>query len=131
MNDSSLISTLKNRLLERMRSSKHILLIATEFASINRGLLNWEIEKAVELYGLPIIVIYPEYDYINQPSLLSNRWPEKLIEYIEQDKVKTIHIPFKQSIIDQAINDFSIHNPPQYNVTIYSDKVYKEHGLID
>ncbi len=76
--DSGKIETLKSRLLEKLRNSKHLLLIATEFASINRGLLNWEIEKAVEKYELPIIVSYPGFDNITSITSLSNRLPSKL-----------------------------------------------------
>jgi hypothetical protein len=129
VSDNSLIETLKARLLTRLKESKHVLLIATENASINRGLLNWEIEKAVETYGLPIIVAYPEFDWIQAPQELTNRLPDKLVGLINQNKVKTIHVPFKQKMIDQAINDFSVHNPPPYALTTYSDEVYKKHGI--
>jgi len=122
--DTSLITTLKARLLERLKNSKHLVLIATEFASVNRGLLNWEIEKAVEVYGLPIIVVYPGFEKINAPNALRNRLPSKLIEYIDNDKVKTIHIPFKQKVIENTIKTFSVHNPPKYTNTIFTDDYY-------
>lgn len=125
--DSSQITTLKNRLLERLRNSKHLLLIATELASINRGLLNWEIEKAVETYGLPIIVVYPGYEFISDS--INSRLPEKLVEYIREDKVKSIHIPFKQALIDMATDETTISNLPPYTVTVYTDEVYKKLGL--
>jgi hypothetical protein len=124
--DSSKIATLKSRLLERMRNSKHLLIIATEFASINRGLLNWEIEKAVEEYKIPIIVVYPGFDKITSTNSLRNRLPSKLLEYIDNEKVKTIHIPFKQSIIEKTIEDFSVHTPPKYTVTTYTEDFYKK-----
>ena len=124
--DSSLITTLKNRLLERLKNSKHLVLIATEFASINRGLLNWEIEKAVETYEIPIIVVYPGFETILNTSTLRNRLPSKLIEYIDNDKVKTIHIPFKQKVIEPTIKEFSIHNLPKYTVTTYTQEYYNK-----
>jgi hypothetical protein len=121
--DSSQLTTLKNRLLERFRKSKHLLLIATEFASVNRGLLNWEIEKAVEVYGIPIIVVYPGFEKINKSNVLklTNRLPSKLQEYLDNDKVKTIHIPFKQDIISYTIKEFSVHNSPPHTITIFED----------
>jgi hypothetical protein len=127
--DSSHINTLKARLLSRLKDSKHLFLIATENASINRGLLNWEIEKAVETYELPIIVVYPGYEKIKKPFALKDRWPSKLEEYINKDLVKTIHIPFKHLIIDAAIDDFSVHTPPEYTVSTYTDEVYKKYGI--
>lgn len=121
--DSSLITTLKNRLLERLKNSKHLVLIATEFASVNRGLLNWEIEKAVETYQIPIIVVYPGFEKITN-SISRNRLPSKLIEYIDNEKVRTIHIPFKQKVIEQTIKDFSVHKLPDYTVTTYTEEYY-------
>ena len=43
--DSSTIKTLQNRLLERMRSSKNMLIIISKDTSWDRGMLNFEIEK--------------------------------------------------------------------------------------
>ena len=127
--DSSAETTLKNRLLERLKNSKVLFLIATDKASINRGLLNWEIEKAVTTYKLPIIVCYPGFDWVQAPYELKDRWPDKLKELIENNEVKTIHIPFKKAIIEEAIGQFSVHNPPEYTVTYYLDSVYKKHGI--
>jgi hypothetical protein len=125
--DSSSIETLKRRLLERLKESKHLLLIATEFASINRGLLSWEIEKAVETYELPIIVAYPGYETIG--NMILSRIPDKLSQYIREEKVKSVHIPFKQVVIESAIKDFTVNNPPKYAITVYTDDFYKKLGL--
>lgn len=127
--DSSHIDTLKARLLLRLKDSKHLFLITTENASINRGLLNWEIEKAVETYEIPIIVAYPGYEKISHPFLLKDRWPDKLKYYIEKNLVKTIHIPFRQAIINNAIDNYSVHSPPLHTVTKYSDEFYAKHGI--
>ena len=129
VSDQSKIKTLKDRLLERFRSSKVLFLIATENATINRGLLNWEIEKAVESYDLPIIVCYPRYNKIKMPSYHKNKWPLKLKELIENEEVKTIHIPFKKDLILEAINSFSVHNPPSYSNGIFKDSVYEKYGI--
>ena len=51
--DSSKIVTLKNRLQERMRNSKSMLLVITNHSNANRGILGWEIEKCVKTYNLP------------------------------------------------------------------------------
>jgi hypothetical protein len=127
--DSSQLLTLKARLLERLKNSKVLLLITTEFSSINRGLLNWEIEKAVDTHNLPIIVCYPGYNWVQAPAELSDRWPEKLRNYVATDSVKTIHIPFRQSMVEEAINQFSVHNPPSHTLTYYLDSVYQKHGI--
>lgn len=129
VNDSSQIETLKKRLMERMKESKHLLLICTDKSSINRGLLNWEIEKAVETYKIPIIIALPGYSWVQNPSSHSSKWPSYLKYYIDKNLVKTISIPFKQAIIDEAINDFSVQSPPKYTLTFYNDSVFKRHGL--
>ncbi len=128
--DSSQIDTLKSRLLARLKDSKHMLLIASENSSINRGLLNWEIEKAVEEYEIPIIVVYTGFEKITKPKLLSDRWPSNLKYYIDKNLIKTIHIPFKQVIIEAAIDKYSVHSPPSYTVTIFTDEFYKKHGIV-
>ncbi|MNW46834.1 hypothetical protein D3C74_241470 [compost metagenome] len=71
--DSSLIETLKSRLLERMKNSKNMLLVITKDTNWNRGMLNFEIEKAVDYYKLPLIVSYTGYDYILNPSALKDK----------------------------------------------------------
>jgi hypothetical protein len=129
VDDTSTITTLKNRLLLRFKSSKVLFLIVTENASINRGLLNWEIEKAVKTYDLPIIVCYPKYGKIKRPSAHKNKWPLKLKEYIDNEEVKTLHIPFKKDLILEAIKTASVHNPPLYSNGIFMDSVYKKYGI--
>lgn len=115
--DSSEVTTLQNRLLERFRNSKHLLLIITENSSINRGLLGWEIEKAVEIYKLPIIVAYTGKETVSTPiySLL----PDELKKYMDAEMVKTIHIPFKREYIKDAVEKFSIHKMPTGLITTY------------
>ena len=112
-----------------MRNSKSMLLIVTENSAANRGMLNWEIEQAVETYGLPIIVAYTGWNKIPNPYNLQTWWPRKLQEYIQKNIVKTIHIEFKLDLIKQAIDDFSIANQPQYTVTTYTSIVYQKYGL--
>ena len=55
--DTSSLATLKSRLKERMANSKNMLVIVSSQTNKKRGLLNWEIEQAVEVYGLPVIAI--------------------------------------------------------------------------
>ena len=128
--DTSKKETLKNRLLERLRNSKQFLLIITKNSSWNRGILNWEIEKAVDNYGIPIIVAYTMCEIVKNTSPYKKYWPSKLKEKIDAGEVKTIHIPFKQAIIIEALEQFDIKNKPKYTITVYNDSVYKKHGII-
>ena len=65
--DTSLKKTLEARLMERMRNSKNMLIILSEDTNYDRGMLNFEIEKAVDVYELPLIVAYTGCDYLLEP----------------------------------------------------------------
>ncbi|MDR0889426.1 MAG: TIR domain-containing protein [Oscillospiraceae bacterium] len=108
--DSSQTATLKRRLLERLCDSKNMLLIVTSKTSWDRGLLNFEIEKAVETYSLPIIVTYPECSSVTNPSTLRSKWPEALEREIDSNKARCIHIPFTKDSIFECIRRFSVHS---------------------
>lgn len=129
--DSSSIETLKNRLRERMRNSKNFLVIISEDTNYDRGLLNFEIELAVEVYKLPIIVAYVGYNWIQNPSLLSSMWCKNLAKYINTGEAKCIHVPFKKEPIFDAISQFSVVNNkyPATSLNYYSDDAYKSWGI--
>jgi len=108
--DTSSVSTLKARLLERMKNSKNMLLIISEDTNWDRGMLNFEIEKAVDYYKVPIIVAYTGYDYILNPAALYEKWPRALYERINNQTARCIHIPFRQKCISSALSQFSVNN---------------------
>ncbi|MBX9179681.1 MAG: TIR domain-containing protein [Paraclostridium sordellii] len=108
--DTSLEKTLKDRLLERMRKSKQMLLIISEDTNWDRGMLNFEIEKAVEFYKIPIIVAYAKHERILNPKQLEELWPKALHERINNNTAKCIHIPFKRVVIEDALLQFDVHN---------------------
>lgn len=128
--DSSCINTLKSRLLERMSFSKNMLIIISKDTNYDRGLLNWEIEKAIDYYKIPLIVVYVGYSYILKPYLLENKWPKALKERINNGNAKCIHIPFKMDPIKDALNKVSIHNNfLTASLTYYTEESYKNWGL--
>lgn len=133
--DNSSIETLKSRLLERMKNSKNMLLIISKDTNWNRGMLNFEIEKAVDYYKLPLIVSYTGYDYILNPSALKGKWPKSLSEKIESVTANCIHIPFKEKAISAAISQFSVHSTGENTLssplTIYTRETYKIWGFLD
>lgn len=132
--DSSTKRTLEGRLLERMKNSKNMLLIISEDTNWDRGMLNFEIEKAVDYYKIPIIVAYTGYDYILNPRGLEDKWPKALYERINNENAKCIHIPFKEKAISSAISQFSIHSTGDDILTsplsYYTREVYKRWGYI-
>lgn len=108
--DTSLRKTLETRLIERLKNSKNFLLILSDETNWDRGMLNFEIEKAVDKFQLPIIVAYTGHESILNPSQLSSKWPKNLASRINNRTAKCIHIPFKKAAIVSAISQFSIHN---------------------
>lgn len=126
-------ATLLNRLRTRLSASKNFLLIITDKTNYDRGILNWEIEKAVDYYKLPIIVAYPGYSRIGSPEELSYKWPRALAERIENGRAHCIHIPFNKGPILDAICQFSVVNakyPKGGALGRYSNDAYKSWGLM-
>ena len=130
--DSSTIKTLQDRLLERMRSSKNMLIIISEDTSWDRGMLNFEIEKAIDYYKLPLIIAYTGYECILAPEKLSELWPKALSERINDNVARCIHIPFKEKSIMAAISQFSVHSTGDdvltSPLTTYTEQTYINWG---
>ncbi len=76
---SSSKETLKNRLAERLRNySRNMVLIIGDTTKNDKDWVPFEIEYAVDTCYIPIIVTYIGYEYIQNPFLLSDRWPPAL-----------------------------------------------------
>lgn len=109
-------TTLKPRLRERIRSSKNIVLFLSSNTVSSRALRE-EIDYGINDQGLPVIVIYPEYD--SKDNLLingllkqsvKNLWDKLPIFRDSMSKVPTLHVPIKKEIIETALknNDFML-----------------------
>lgn len=108
--DTSSKNTLKRVLLERLKNSKNMVLVLTDKTRHDREMLNYEIEKAIEM-GLPIIVCYPKVQQpIFNPEYYSAYWPIALAEGIRREVVQCIHMPFKKNPVLDAIPRFHIHS---------------------
>ncbi|MBY7888189.1 TIR domain-containing protein [Vibrio fluvialis] len=103
--------TLKPRLQERLRSSKNIVLFLSSNTVSSRALRE-EIDYGINNQGLPVIVVYPDYD--SKASLLlngslkqsvKNLWGNLPIFRDSMSKVPTLHIPNKKDIIEAALKD--------------------------
>ena len=104
-------STLKPRLRERLRSSKNIVLFLSSITVSSRALRE-EIDYGINDQGLPVIVIYPEYD--SKESLLTNGvlkqsvknlWDKLPIFRDSMKEVPTLHLPMKKELIKTALQD--------------------------
>lgn len=135
MRDSSQKSTLEHRLMERLRNSKNMLLVLSNVTNYDRGMLNFEIEKAVDIYKLPIIVAYTGCEYLLDVNAYKDRWHKALKQRIEDWSLNAIHIAFKEKAIMEAISRFSVNstgnNVLNGSLYIYSEEAYRSWGYLD
>jgi hypothetical protein len=105
-------TTLKPRLRERLRNSKNIILFISSFTK-NSNALKEEIDYGINNQELPVIVIYPDYkeksDIVTSTGSfkkqITDLWDKLPIFRDSMNKVPTIHIPLKQVLITNALND--------------------------
>jgi hypothetical protein len=128
--DWSTKETLKNALRERMKNSKHLLLIIGSTTKLDTDWIPFEIAYAVDNCEIPIIAAYPAYDKIMAPSALSFLWPKALEDRINNGTAKVIHIPFKKEPIVDAVSQFDFDNPPRGGLVYYSKEAYESWGYI-
>ena len=107
--DNSSWETLRNRLRERLRGSKNIILFLSSITVESKALTE-ELEYGMNTLGLPVIVVYP--DYSEKTDIANNGFIKKDIKKLwnnvptfkkYMDDVATIHIPMKQSLITSAL----------------------------
>lgn len=130
--DSSMRSTLRNSLLERLRNSKNMLLIVGDATRFDNDWVPFEIANAIDTYRLPIISAYPNYLNITAPNHpeLRGLWPEALRSRIDRGVARVIHVPFRMEPIKDAISRFSHNSPPDGGLVYYSVDAYKKWGLV-
>lgn len=104
-------TTLKPRLRERLRSSKNIVLFLSS-NTVNSRAIREEIDYGINDQGLPVIVIYPEYD--TKANLLTGNSLKpavtKLLDNLpifrdSMRKVPTLHVPMDKSLIVSSLQD--------------------------
>ncbi|WP_194058648.1 TIR domain-containing protein [Nodosilinea sp. LEGE 06152] len=119
--------TLKPRLRERLRNSKNVILFLSE-RTINSRALREEIDYGINLLGLPIIVVYPDYN--TQESILQNGSLKQVIKNLwsnlpvfrdSMSKVPTLHIPMNKHLITRSLqdSDFMINTKTTPDMYIY------------
>ncbi len=129
--DSSKKATLRASLLERLRNSRNMILIVGETTCLDTDWVPFEIEKAIDVYRIPIIVAYTVYTgAIRKPLALSVHWPPALTVRIKNGMANAIHVPFKQAPLYDAIGQFSHDNLPKGGgLGIYDDASYLNWGI--
>lgn len=104
-------TTLKPRLRERLRCSKNIVLFLSSNTANSRALRE-EIDYGINDQGLPLIVVYSEYDtkdgLLLNGSLrqsVKNLWDKLPIFRDSMNKVPTLHVPIKKEIIEASLKN--------------------------
>lgn len=119
--------TLKPRLRERLRNSKNVILFLSE-RTVNSRALREEIDYGINSLGLPVILIYPDYD--TQVSLLQNDSLKQVIKNLwsklpvlrdSMDKVPTLHVPMNKRLITTSLKniDFMVNTKTAPGVYFY------------
>ena len=130
--DSSSKATLYDRIQERLRGSKNMLVVLTKDTRYTGSVLSYEIEQAIDNYKIPLIIAYPEYSCILDVDPLSVFWPKALADRINRSGTEAIHIAFKKECILDAINQFYVNGKHLSNgKNIYSRDTYVQWGLIN
>jgi hypothetical protein len=102
--------TLKPRLRDRLNHSKNVILFLSSETK-NSKALREEIDYAINICRLPVIVIYPDKkDIINFSSKtikqpIKNLWNKLPIFRDSMNTVPTIHILNKKILIEKALKD--------------------------
>jgi len=119
--------TLKPRLRERLRNSKNVILFLSE-RTVNSRALKEEIDYGINSLGLPVIVIYPDYDtkesLLHNGSLkdeIKNLWNKLPILRESMNKVPTLHVPMNKYLITESLknNDFMTNTKTTPDVYLY------------
>jgi hypothetical protein len=119
--------TLKPRLRERLRNSKNLILFLSKI-TINSRALREEIDYGINSVGLPVIVIYPDYD--TKESLLQNNYLKQEIKSLWNNlpmlrdsmyKIPTLHVPMNKDLITASLkdNNFMVNTKTKPDVYIY------------
>lgn len=107
--DTSKMATLKARIQERLRASKNAVIILSSETRKSGSMLSFEIEQALDTYGLPLIVAYVDFQVVLHPRLLSGYWPNVLNSRISNGQGNMIHVPFAKAPLMDAIPRFTVN----------------------
>ncbi len=122
--------TLKPRLHERLNASKNIILFMSSI-TVNSRALREEVTYGIQICGLPVIVVYPEYSEKNDivtgtgtvKQAIKNLWDKLPAFRDNMHSVPTVHIPFSKTLIKKCLNDDRFKIATIGNAGIYAFKL--------
>jgi hypothetical protein len=108
-----------------------VLIVLSNETRKSGSVLSWEIERAVDNYGLPLIIAHTGCDSVMNPQGLSGRWPTSLAVRLNNGSAKAIHVPFKKDAIFDAIQRFTVNGGKLNGSLVYYDEVsHRQWGYI-
>lgn len=129
--DGSEWETLKRRLHERLNVSKNIVLFLSDNTKNSRALRE-ELDYGINVKGLPVIVIYPDYsektDIATSTGIrkqIKDLWDKLPVFRDNMSKVATLHVPYKKSLITSALKDADFKVQTMGKSTAYYYKIDK------
>jgi hypothetical protein len=120
-------------LRQRLANSKNFLLILGETTKWDVDWIPFEIQTAIDDYALPVIIAYTAYSAIPPNSSIQELrawWPSALGQRIDIKAASTIHIPFRQRPIHDALNRYDVDAQPRWPITFYTREKYQEWSLL-
>lgn len=109
--DDSSWETLKQRLHDRLNVSKNIILFLSSNTK-NSQALREEIDYGINTKRLPVIVIYPDFKEksdiwcsTGMRKQVQDLWDKLPLFRDSMNKVASLHVPYKKSLIRSALND--------------------------
>ncbi len=109
--DNSSWETLRSRLHKRLDLSKNIILFLSSITKNSRALKE-EIDYGINVKGLPVIVIYPDFneksdicDSNGMRKQVLDLWDKLPVFRNSMNSVATLHVPYKKDLIKSALSD--------------------------
>ena len=122
---------LKPRIHERLDNSKNIILFLSAKTRSSVALQE-EIDYGINTLGLPVIVIYPDFNDKNDiiyrgskilKTIIKELWDNLPIFRDSMKKVPTIHLPLKKDLIQKTLEDrdFTVKSKCNSKVFFYTN----------
>lgn len=108
--DTSQDETLKRRIRERLSCSKNMVVFLSSDTRKNGSWLSYEIEQAVDVHKLPLIIVYTDCTPFTSHLSLCSYWPIALEKRILDKSCRAVHIrEVKVDKIEAAINKYAVN----------------------
>lgn len=106
-------TTLKPRLRDRINKSKNLIFFLSIDTKNSKAVCE-EINHAINVNGIPVIVVYPDFkeksDIVNYNSntikkKIIDMWGQVPIFKNSKNKVPVLHVPYKKDLIREALSN--------------------------